>query len=98
MRRKMCDRYFYKYLKYTIKPSKGNIKLFGCFSYNGVSILEIIKGNIDVIMYTMNLNKNLKKLAKGLVLNEKLSFSEIMILNTLLRSQMIGLKKMISIF
>ncbi|ORD99588.1 TC1A [Hepatospora eriocheir] len=43
MRKERGNRYFNKYLIPTVKHGKGNIKLWGCFSYNSVGRLKIIK-------------------------------------------------------
>ncbi|ORD99530.1 TCB1 [Hepatospora eriocheir] len=76
VRRERGNRYLKKYLTPTVKHDKVNIKLWGCFSYNGVGRLEIIKGNMDVIMYTKILKKNLKKSAKDLGLDENFVFHQ----------------------
>ncbi|ORD99159.1 TC1A [Hepatospora eriocheir] len=76
VRRERCNRYLKKYLTPTVKHGKGNIKLQGCFSYNGVDRLEIIKRNMDTIMYTKIFNKNLKKSAKDLGLDENFVFQQ----------------------
>jgi len=50
--------------KETIKFGEGNIKIWACFSANGVGALEIIDGNLNAEYYHNILLRNFKNFAE----------------------------------
>ncbi|ORD99267.1 TCB2 [Hepatospora eriocheir] len=60
----------------TVKYGKGSIMIWGCFSYEGVGRIEIIKGNITALYYTKILNKNLFKSVDELSISDNYIFQQ----------------------
>ncbi|ORD95751.1 hypothetical protein HERIO_2244 [Hepatospora eriocheir] len=52
--------------------------LWGCFLYNCVGKIEVVKGNMTVISYTQILNKNLLLSVNKLNMNDDFIFNKIM--------------------
>ncbi|ORD95241.1 TCB1 [Hepatospora eriocheir] len=50
--------------------------LWGCFSYNGVGKIEIVKGNMTVMSYTQILNRNLLSSVKKLNMDDVFIFQQ----------------------
>ncbi|ORD98750.1 TCB1 [Hepatospora eriocheir] len=60
----------------TVKHGKGSIMVWGCFSYEGVGRIEIIKGNMIALYYTKILNRNLFKSVDELSISDNYIFQQ----------------------
>ncbi|ORD96694.1 TCB1 [Hepatospora eriocheir] len=76
IRRPRGMRYDEKFLNPTIKHGGGNLMLWGCFSYNGVGKIEVVKGNMTVMSYTQILNRNLLSSVKKLNMGDDFIFQQ----------------------
>ncbi|ORD97417.1 TCB1 [Hepatospora eriocheir] len=76
IRRPRGIRYDEKFLNLTIKHRGGNLMLWGCFSYNGVGKIEVVKGNMIAMSYTQILNKNLFASVKKLNMGDGFIFQQ----------------------
>ena len=58
----------------TVKHAGGNIKVWGCFAWNGVGNLVFIKGNMTGEMYKNILHENVFQPSKKLQLGSDMVF------------------------